>query len=194
MLTHPSPLACLHLTTPFFTGQRYQVAAYLNGHDHCQQYIDEGKGVQYHTIGSAHTNSGDDSHRSSVPEGSLKWHVGLEDGPTGGFGMFSCPPRKRERVQQVSILCFPTRRKKRMFTPLLCVLHASAVCLNQLGLVTIADGTLTVQHFDGNGTVVYTAPSVPARTNKTTAEADALDPTKSAPRLFDHGGLVVPPE
>lgn len=67
---------------------RYQVTAYVNGHDHCQQYIDDGKGVQYHTIGSAHVNSGDDSHRDTVPEGSLKWHVGLEDGRTGGFGLF----------------------------------------------------------------------------------------------------------
>lgn len=37
--------------------EKYKVSAYINGHDHCAEYIDENTGVQYHTIGSAHLNN-----------------------------------------------------------------------------------------------------------------------------------------
>lgn len=98
--------------------EKYNVSAYLNGHDHCQELVDTSDkgGLQFHTIGSAHVNSADVSHKSSVPDGSLKWHVGTEDGQTGGFGR-----------------------------------------------ITINADGMTVQHYAGNGTVVYTAPTISSR-------------------------------
>merc|ERR1719433_1962229 len=33
--------------------QKYGVSAYLSGHDHVEQHIDMGDGIQYHVIGSA---------------------------------------------------------------------------------------------------------------------------------------------
>ena len=38
------------------------VHAYLAGHDHCQEYLDEGKGLQHHGMGSAHTNDASTAH------------------------------------------------------------------------------------------------------------------------------------
>lgn len=65
--------------------EQYGVHAYMNGHDHCQEYIDENRGVQYHTIGSAHSNDPSTAHKDAIPEGSLKFHVGSTD--KGGFGL-----------------------------------------------------------------------------------------------------------
>lgn len=64
----------------------HEVAAYLNGHDHCAQFIDVGDGVQYHTIGSAHKNSPSTEHKKTVTDEQLKWHTGKGD---GGFASVS---------------------------------------------------------------------------------------------------------
>lgn len=60
--------------------EKYNVSAWLNGHDHCAEYIDVGDGVQYHTIGSAHLNDPSTKHASAIPSGSLKWHYGTGNG------------------------------------------------------------------------------------------------------------------
>jgi tartrate-resistant acid phosphatase type 5 len=51
-----------------------KVSLYFSGHDHCAQYLDEGKGVQYHGVGAAAYHDPSTAHRTSVPAGALKWH------------------------------------------------------------------------------------------------------------------------
>ena len=51
-----------------------QVSAYLAGHDHCAQHLDEGLGVQYHGVGAGILCASSTSHINAVPNGSLKWH------------------------------------------------------------------------------------------------------------------------
>ena len=67
--------------------EKYEVSAYLNGHDHCQEHI-EVNNIAYHTMGSAHVNDPSTAHKSAIPDGSLKFHVGTSDGK-GGFGIIS---------------------------------------------------------------------------------------------------------
>lgn len=93
--------------------ERFKVSAYMNGHDHCAEHIDIGDGVQYHTIGSAHENNDDTSHKDSIPHHSLKFHTGKGD---GGF---------------------------------------AAVKVDSDGMV--------VSHYNGDGTLLYTAPAIPPR-------------------------------
>mmetsp|Transcript_44816 Transcript_44816/g.112684 ORF Transcript_44816/g.112684 Transcript_44816/m.112684 type:complete len:343 (-) Transcript_44816:293-1321(-) len=57
---------------PILEGAR--ASAYLSGHDHCAQYLDEGKGVQYHVVGAGMEYDPSTEHRSSVPEGALKFY------------------------------------------------------------------------------------------------------------------------
>jgi tartrate-resistant acid phosphatase type 5 len=59
--------------------QKYKVSAYLCGHDHSEQHIDKGDGVQYHVIGSANLHSGW-GHISSVSSGQLKYHDNKDNG------------------------------------------------------------------------------------------------------------------
>ena len=65
--------------------QRHKVSAYLCGHDHSEQHIDKGDGVQYHVIGSANFHSGWD-HISSVSSSQLKYH---DNKGTGGYATVS---------------------------------------------------------------------------------------------------------
>merc|ERR1711998_627351 len=62
---------------------KYMVTAYMNGHDHCAEHIDEGTGLDYHTIGSAHVWDTSTAHAHMVPPGSLKFH------PAHGMGGFA---------------------------------------------------------------------------------------------------------
>ena len=66
--------------------EKYHVTAYMNGHDHCAEHIDEGTGVDYHVIGSAHLWSTSTAHKDKVPKGSLKFHP---DKSVGGFASVS---------------------------------------------------------------------------------------------------------
>lgn len=68
----------IHQLKPLFL--KYRVSAYLNGHDHCAEYIDMNDGVQYHTIGSAHENNPSTAHKSTVKASQLKFHTGAGDG------------------------------------------------------------------------------------------------------------------
>ena len=54
--------------------EQYRVSAYLAGHDHCAQHIDEGKGVSYHGIGAGVVSDPSTKHKDAIPDGSLVWH------------------------------------------------------------------------------------------------------------------------
>merc|ERR1711918_134652 len=61
------------------------VSAYLCGHDHSQQAIDVGDGIQYHVVGSAHKGDSSTKHKSTISSSQLKFHA-----PTpGGFSTVS---------------------------------------------------------------------------------------------------------
>jgi hypothetical protein len=47
--------------------QQYKVHAYLAGHDHCAEYLDEGLGVQYHGIGASHGCDSSTANQGNVP-------------------------------------------------------------------------------------------------------------------------------
>lgn len=64
----------------------HEVSAYLSGHDHCQEYIDVGDGIQYHVIGSAHIGDSSTAHRHTLEDGQLKFH---NEGKEGGFASVS---------------------------------------------------------------------------------------------------------
>jgi len=53
--------------------EKYRVSVYFAGHDHCEQHVDEGIGVQYHVVGAANLNSGSASNRAAVPAEHLKF-------------------------------------------------------------------------------------------------------------------------
>lgn len=72
--------------------EAYHVTAYVNGHDHCAQFFDEGKGVQYHGIGAGILVDSSTAHKSAVPAGSLKWHWDVSSSAgkkEGAFGHVS---------------------------------------------------------------------------------------------------------
>jgi len=68
--------------------EQYNVTAYISGHDHVNQFLDTGTGVQYHVVGAANglENRSMDTHRGVVPNGSLKYFYGDNGGAhRGGF-------------------------------------------------------------------------------------------------------------
>jgi tartrate-resistant acid phosphatase type 5 len=67
-----------------------RVSAYLCGHDHSQQHIDTGDGVQYHLIGSAHGHSSSTLHMGTIARHQLKFH---NRHASGGFSTFSVSKR-----------------------------------------------------------------------------------------------------
>jgi tartrate-resistant acid phosphatase type 5 len=85
---YPVYSICEHGPTPLLISQlkpmlvANNVTAYMNGHDHCAQYIDVGDGVQYHTIGSAHENNPSTAHQNTVTKEQLMFHTGVG---LGGF-------------------------------------------------------------------------------------------------------------
>lgn len=62
-----------------------RVSAYLCGHEHNEQHIDVGDGIQYHVIGSAHLADGSTAHSGTIESGQLKFHAT----PNGGFASIS---------------------------------------------------------------------------------------------------------
>lgn len=90
--------------------EKYGVSAYLSGHDHCAEVIDDGTGVVYHGIGSANFNDASLAHKDNIPEGSLKFHAGKKE--LGGFARI---------------------------------------------LLKADTGGMVVEHYDGDGTLTFTA-------------------------------------
>lgn len=66
--------------------QQYEVTAYLCGHDHAGEYLqdpaDPSK-VDYHVVGAAHLVDSSTAHSSAVPKDALQWHSG--DSKTKGM-------------------------------------------------------------------------------------------------------------
>lgn len=60
--------------------RKYKVSAYLNGHDHCQEYINVGDGIQYHVVGSAHHGDTSTAHSGTLSKGQLKFHASSPGG------------------------------------------------------------------------------------------------------------------
>ena len=81
---HGPTLLLIAQLKPLF--EAHNVTAYVNGHDHCMEYLNDGSDVDYHTIGSAHSNDPSTAHASAVPAGSLKFHT---QGKLGGFASVS---------------------------------------------------------------------------------------------------------
>jgi hypothetical protein len=65
----------------------FRVSAYLSGHDHCEEHIDDsnGLGPQYHVIGAANQNGGSHKHKDSVPTDQVKF---LDIGTLPGISEF----------------------------------------------------------------------------------------------------------
>lgn len=63
----------------------HKVSAYLCGHDHNEQHIDVGDGVQYHVIGSAHKGDSSTAHKGTISSKQLKFHSASK----GGFATVS---------------------------------------------------------------------------------------------------------
>jgi len=57
---------------PYF--QKHQISAYFCGHEHSEQHIDVGDGIQYHVIGAAHKGDKSTKHKSSIDSSALKFH------------------------------------------------------------------------------------------------------------------------
>ena len=53
----------------------HNVSAYLSGHDHCEEHIDDsnGFGPQYHVIGAANQNGGSHKNKDKVPTDQVIW-------------------------------------------------------------------------------------------------------------------------
>lgn len=67
---------------PYLT--KYKASAYLCGHDHAEQHIDTGDGVQYHVIGSANLKGSWD-HIDKYPKDQIKFH----ELTVGGYAVIS---------------------------------------------------------------------------------------------------------
>lgn len=65
--------------------RKHKVSAYLCGHEHNEQHIDVGDGVQYHIIGSAHNHDTSTAHKNTIKSDQLKFH----GTPDGGFATVS---------------------------------------------------------------------------------------------------------
>jgi len=65
--------------------RKYRASAYLCGHEHNEQHIDVGDGVQYHVIGSAHNHDASTAHKNTIQSDQLKFH----GTPDGGFSAIS---------------------------------------------------------------------------------------------------------
>lgn len=70
--------------------EAHGVSAYFAGHDHCEEHIDDNGGVQYHVVGAANQNGGNDKNKDKIPADQLKFlDIGTPIGVhfvQGGFG------------------------------------------------------------------------------------------------------------
>lgn len=79
---HGPTNALSHQNFPYLT--KYKASAYLCGHDHAEQHLDVGDGVQYHVIGSANLKGSWD-HLDTCSEDQIKFKALT----TGGFAVVS---------------------------------------------------------------------------------------------------------
>jgi hypothetical protein len=93
---YPVYSICEHGPTPILISklkplmEKHHVNAYLAGHDHCAEHINEGGGnsVDYHGMGATHMLDPSTAHAGAIPAGSLKFHY--KPAKTGyDFGAFA---------------------------------------------------------------------------------------------------------
>lgn len=63
--------------------EKYNVTAYICGHDHCAETLNDGSNVDYHVVGASHGCDSSTAHKHAVPKDSLKFHYG------DGLGAFA---------------------------------------------------------------------------------------------------------
>jgi hypothetical protein len=75
--------------------EKYHVTGYMSGHDHCQEFLDEGRGPRYVLTGAGDNCCYTLSNQDQVPEGSLKWYQAAENRnqTIGGFASFTVTSR-----------------------------------------------------------------------------------------------------
>ncbi|XP_006875210.1 PREDICTED: tartrate-resistant acid phosphatase type 5 [Chrysochloris asiatica] len=71
----------------------YGVSAYLCGHDHNLQYLQDEKGVGYVLSGAGNFMDPSKQHQHKVPDGYLRFHYGVEDS-LGGFAYLEIGPKE----------------------------------------------------------------------------------------------------
>jgi len=113
--------------------EQYKVTAYLAGHDHCVEYVDEGLGVQYHGIGASHGCDASQAHMSSVPAGSLKYY-------------YDAPPTD-DKLADDQILTADDVNP----------------AVGAFASVSVSSKGFIVKHLTDTGKVLYTAPTLPSR-------------------------------
>lgn len=87
---HHGPTSCLlDRLRPLL--QKYKVNAYLSGHDHNLQFIQEGTGTAYVVSGNGAINDVDASHRNSVPQEWQRFSSPVNQ-TTGGVAYFELRP------------------------------------------------------------------------------------------------------
>ena len=73
--------------------EAHGVSAFFSGHDHCEEHIDDGGGVQYHVVGAANQNGGSHKNKDAVPADQVKFlDIGTPVGVhyvQGGFASVS---------------------------------------------------------------------------------------------------------
>lgn len=91
---YPIYSACSHGPTAVLVSQlkpillQYGVTAYLAGHDHCLNHIDDSTGIPMWLIGAGKDCCYDLDHVGSIPANSLKYHLASDNQGNldGGFG------------------------------------------------------------------------------------------------------------
>jgi tartrate-resistant acid phosphatase type 5 len=63
--------------------EKYNVTAYICGHDHCAETFNTGTDTDYHVVGASHGCDSSTAHKNAVPKDSLKFHYG------DGLGAFA---------------------------------------------------------------------------------------------------------
>lgn len=71
--------------------EKYKVTGYMSGHDHCQEWVDEGKGPVYLITGSGFECCYSNANAHKLPENSVKFAYWKGDCPSGAV----CPPQSK---------------------------------------------------------------------------------------------------
>ncbi|XP_056426414.1 tartrate-resistant acid phosphatase type 5 [Hyla sarda] len=86
------PTTCLlHHVEPLL--KKYNVTAYLSGHDHNMQYLQDDSGIGYVLSGAGNFLESSRKHEESVPEGYLRFFLGDME-PAGSFVYMQVTPKE----------------------------------------------------------------------------------------------------
>ncbi|XP_069803220.1 tartrate-resistant acid phosphatase type 5 [Dendropsophus ebraccatus] len=73
--------------------KKYKVTAYLSGHDHNMQYLQDDSGIGYVLSGAGNFLENTRKHEDKVPDGYLRFYIG-EMEPLGGFVYMQVTPKE----------------------------------------------------------------------------------------------------